>query len=803
MAKDIIKKIYKKLPVKKIVGIAFIFAFIIAGLGVIWISSFNLPDLNSFEKRQVIQSTKIYDRTGEVVLFDIHGDIKRTVVPFEEISDHMKKATVAIEDATFYEHNGIKISSIFRAILKNIRDGNLLGGQGGSTITQQVIKNALLTSDKKVSRKIKEWVLAPRLEKQLTKDQILGIYLNEVPFGGTVYGVQEAARHFFGKDAKDLTLVESAYLAALPQAPTFYSPYGNNPERLEARKNLVLEKMLENSMITQAEYDSAMEEIVTFEKQESFGIKAPHFVMYIREQIEEKYGKEVVEEGGLKVITTLDYELQKKAEEIVEKYALENEEKYNAENASISVVDPQTGQILTMVGSRNYFDDEIDGNVNIATAKRQPGSSIKPIIYAEAFNKGYLPETVVFDVKTEFSVSCAQGGNCYSPSNYDGQYRGPISLKNALAQSINIPAVKAFYLAGLNDALTLAKNMGLETLTNIRQYGLTLVLGGGEVRPIDMASAYGVFANDGIREPLNGVLLIEDRDGNKLEEFKTQETRVLPKQTALQIANILSDNSARAPMFGGQSSLYFSNASVAAKTGTTNDYRDAWVIGFTPKLSVVAWAGNNDNSSMNKLPSVTIAGPMWHEFFVEAMKLYPSGTFESPQPAPSDTKSILKGNWQIGGSDDDYDYGDIHTILHWVDKNNPNGPVPNNPQNDPQYSLWEAGLRNWLKTSNLNIGTKKPATSEKATLNILSPDNNGVYDSDKELVISALLSQGSILDSEVIINGEYIGKLDPVGSYVSFIPEEVDYINNENTVVIKATNTVGESFESSIKFSVK
>lgn len=793
------KSYFGKIPLKKVVMWAILIFFIFAGSMILWVASFELPNIDNFEERQVVQSTKIYDRTGDTILFDVHGDIKRTVVGFDEISDHMKWATVAIEDDNFYNHNGVEPTAIMRAILVNLKNGNLFGGQGGSTITQQVIKNALLTTDKKISRKIKEWFLAPRLEEQLTKEEILEVYLNEVPFGGTVYGIQEAARQFFGKDAIDLTLVESAYLAALPQAPTYYSPFGSNPERLEARKNLVLEKMLLNDFIDQDEYDGAMEEVVEFEKPEEFGIKAAHFVMYIREQLEDEYGKEVVQEGGLTVITTLDYDLQKEAEEIANRWALENKEKYNAENASIVAIDPQTGQILAMVGSRDYFDEEIDGNVNIAVAKRQPGSSIKPIIYSEAFNKGYRPETVVFDVPTEFSVACSRGGNCYSPQNYDGRFRGPLSLREALAQSVNVPAVKVFYLAGLTDALKLAKRMGLTTLTNIERYGLTLVLGGGEVRLLDMASAYSVFANEGVRNEPTGILSIEDREGNILEEFEKDPEIILEKQTALMVSSILSDNSARAPVFGANSALHFPGATVAAKTGTTNDYRDAWIIGFTPRLAISAWAGNNDNTPMTPAPAANVVAPMWKEFFIEAMKEYPSGSFEPPAPSNSSTNPALSGDWQGGGlgSSDD-----IHSILHFVDRFNPTGAPPSNPGNDPQYSLWEAGIRNWLSQGNLPRDTVFETDGE-AVLNILSPTGGATYDGEEELVISARLSSGKIVSSSVYINGLFVGSLDPSSGIYSFIPSKSGLIEREGVIRVDVEDAVGNFYSQEVEFLVE
>ncbi|MFA6095717.1 MAG: transglycosylase domain-containing protein, partial [Candidatus Paceibacterota bacterium] len=375
--------------------------FFIGACGLFWISSFRIPDLDSFEARKVAQSTKIYDRTGEILLYDIHDGAKRTVVAGSDISEYAKKATVAIEDAEFYEHHGIKISSIFRAVLANLLSQDY--GQGGSTITQQVIKNALLTTDKKISRKLKEWVLAPQLEKVMSKDEILSIYLNEIPYGGSVYGIEEASNQFFNKGAKDVTLAEAAYLAAIPQATTYYSPYGKNRGELDKRKALVLSRMKGLGFITKDEYDAAQKEIVVFQPQNQFGILAPHFVFFVRDELDKLYGKETVDNGGLKVITTLDYALQEKAEALVKKTALENEEKFNAENAALVALDPKTGEILSMIGSRDYFDKDIDGNFNITTAHRQPGSTFKPIVYSKLFEKGYTPDTVLFDLETEFS----------------------------------------------------------------------------------------------------------------------------------------------------------------------------------------------------------------------------------------------------------------------------------------------------------------------------------------------------------------------------------------------------------------
>lgn len=789
--KTLLSRVLKNKNFKKYALSVGLVILVFFGFFFIWLSTIELPNLDNFDSRIISESTKIYDRTGKVVLFDVHGNVRRTVIPFDQINDYLKWATIAIEDQNFYTHHGIEPKAILRAILTNLKDGNLLSGQGGSTITQQIIKNALLTSDKKISRKVKEWVLAPRLESKLSKDEILELYLNEIPYGGTVYGVQEASRKFFGKDAKDLTLVESAYIAALPQAPTYFSPYGSHRDDLENRKNKVLREMLSSNFITQAEYDLAIKTNVQFQKQEDYGIKAPHFVMYIRELLEEKYGVDVVENGGLKVITSLDWDLQSDAEDIVKKWALINKTKFDAENAAIVVTDPNTGQILTMVGSRDYFDEQIDGNFNIATAERQPGSSIKPIIYAEAFNKGYRPETVVFDLPTEFSTTCYSGGNCYSPQNYDDKFLGPISFRDALAQSRNIPAVKALYLAGIEDSLNLAKQMGLETLTNAKQYGLTLVLGGGEVRPLDMAGAYAVFAADGIKHPTTGILSVKDNNNKELEKFEPKEYRVLPEQTARLISSILSDNIARTPSYGVNSPLYFGDIDVAAKTGTTNDYRDTWIVGYTPNLSVAAWAGNNDNRSIlkNQTAGFVIA-PMWSEFMHKAIEKYPASNFIDPEPIDPDSKPVIKGVWQnpLG----------VHEILHWVSTNNPLGPIPNNPASDSQYLLWEEPVQKWL-----NGQSPERPTDTKSTLKIINPENRKSYIKTLELFVAANLDGSSIQSGKVSLNGEYIGEINPVGGVYSFIPSQKDASKNgNNKIEVEVTDTNGNTYKDSVKFKI-
>jgi membrane peptidoglycan carboxypeptidase len=442
---------YKDILIDMSVGF-FVLGLIITGGVFIWVSTLQIPDLSAFEQRRIQQSTKIYDRTGEVLLYDLHQDVRRTIVPFENISYHVKNATVAIEDDQFYKHYGIDPLAIVRTMFNNISmGGGPFDGAGGSTITQQVIKNSILEQEKRLTRKIKEAILAIKIERVLSKDQILSHYLNESPYGGTIYGVEEASQAFFAKSAADLTLPEAAYMAALPQAPTYLSPYGNHRDALDARQKLVLQRMLINKFITQEEHDAALATVVEFQPQAVTGIRAPHFVMYIRELLVEEFGEEALSEKGFRVVTSLDWELQQEAERIVAEKAAHNEKTFNASNAGMVAIDPKTGDVLVMVGSRDYFDDKIDGNFNTALAPRQPGSSIKPVVYASAFSKGYTPDTKVFDVKTQFSSVCepwdlSNENPCYSPNNYNNKFVGPISLRNALAQSLNIPAVKVLYL---------------------------------------------------------------------------------------------------------------------------------------------------------------------------------------------------------------------------------------------------------------------------------------------------------------------------------------------------------------------
>lgn len=703
------------------------FIFLLFSLGIIafavvvgWLASMELPDFNNFENRAIANSTKIYDRTGKIVLYNIHDNIKRTEIPLSEMSPYIKQATIAIEDAHFYEHYGFRPVSFVRAVLANFRSGSF--SQGGSTLNQQIVKNALLTREKTVSRKLKEIVLAIKLDRELPKDIILQIYLNESPYGGTLYGIEEASLAYFGKHAKDLSLTESAYLASLPQSPTRLSPYGKNRELLEARKNLVLERMFELGYITEQEKITSQGEKLSFEVDVSSSGKALHFIFYLREYLEQTYGEDVVVNGGLKVISTLDYELQKKMEDTVREGALENAKKFNANNSALVAIDPRTGQILSLVGSRDFFDKEIPGQFNIATAARQPGSSFKPIVYAAAFLAGYTPETVLFDVPTQFSSLCDSYGNpkpgvkpsaCYMPENYDETFRGPISLRNALAQSLNVPAVKLLYLVGLDNAIRLANKLGLSTINDPARYGLSLVLGGGEITLLELTNAYGVFANNGVYHKPIGILEVRDRNDVLLEKFSNTEEQVLPEYVASLVSSVLADKEAKRPAYGVNSPLFFGDRPVASKTGTTNDYRDLWVVGYTPSIVVGMWAGNNDNTPIEKKVAGLILAPVWHKAMDAVISGTPIEYFPEPLPNTKE-KPVLRGVWcQFGG---------IHEILHYVVRGDPDGPAPINPSSDSQYLLWEEGLGRWLEKNQLNCApspqTQQGEVSTSSTVEI-------------------------------------------------------------------------------------
>lgn len=804
----------RKLIIRDVLLLCIILFVFFSGAFLLWAASLQTPDLGSFDDRILGQSAKIYDRTGTILLYDLSQKVRRTVVPFDQIAPTIKNASIAIEDSEFYSHKGIRATSIIRAILANIF--TLHFSQGGSTITQQVIKNSLLNNNKDISRKLKEWILAIKLEQVADKDAILNLYLNDTSYGGNLYGVEEATQAFFAKKASTLTLAESAYIAAIPQAPTYFSPYGTHKKELDARKNLVLKRMLELKMISEDDYNKALQEAVVFQPKSVAGIKAPHFVMFIKQYLEEKYGSELLQSGGFKVTTTLDYNLQQKAEEIAKTYIVSNEKNFKASNGSMVAIDPKTGQILMMVGSRDYFDKNIDGNFNVATAHRQPGSAFKPFIYATAFNKGWVPESPIYDVFTEFNASCnalgtpnpdSPNAKCYHPQNYEGGFKGVMNLRSALGQSRNVPAVRLTYLVGVEDSIRTARAMGIDSLTTAAQYGLTLVLGGGEVSPLDMASAYGVFANDGVRNPHSGILKIESSDGSTMEEFATSSKAVLPPQTARLMNDSLSDPYARSTIFG---SRYFGDKKVAIKTGTTNNSRDAWIVGYTPNISVSAWMGNNNNSPMIQKASAIIVAPMWKKFMDYALDQLPDQGFEAPEPTPSDLKPFLRGQWQ--GPDNE-----VHSELYWINKSDPTGPPPSNPAADGLFRNYEFGVLGWAGSpqGSLAIQNQTPVPANAATtttaenlnapatsFNILSPANNSSLQKNSRVNISLsnLPAQTSLVN--FYINNVLIGTSKESPFAFSFIPADIKDIQDENQLKVVVIDLLGNHQESTVNFSV-
>lgn len=618
-----IKGIFKKLlAASAFAGIIF---FILFGL-IFAYYAITIPDPNQLAKREPIESTKILDRNGKL-LYELYDEEKRTLITLDQVPKHVKDATIAIEDKNFYNHGGISFTGIMRSVIVNILTAKK--SQGGSTITQQFVRNAVLTREKTWGRKIKEIALSMEIERRYTKDEILQLYLNEIPYGSNAYGIEAAAQTFFGKSAHDLSLAESAYLAAMPQAPTFYSPFGPNREALDGRADTVLTFMAEQGYISKEQRDEARQQSVEF-RNIGRGIVSPHFVLYVQNLLANTYGDISLRRDGLKVTTTLDLDLQLAAEKIVAEHVAASETKYNATNASLVAMDPRTGQILAMVGSRDYFDEEHDGAVNVALRPRQPGSSFKPYVYATAFKKGMSPATMLMDVSTNFGEF---GGKEYTPANYDGKNYGPVSIRKALQGSLNIPAVKTLILTGIEDSIETAEALGITTLKDRSRFGPALVLGGAEVKLLEHTAAYGVFAAGGTRHEITAILKIEDKDGDVMEEFHESDGReVLDPQIAYQITNVLSDNESRVYIFGRNNRLQLSDRPVAAKTGTTQEYRDAWTVGYTPSLVAGVWMGNNNNEPMTGGASGSlVAASIWQEFMKKAVEGKPVEGFSRPE----------------------------------------------------------------------------------------------------------------------------------------------------------------------------
>lgn len=572
-------------------------------------------------------STQIFDRNG-TLLYEIYADENRIPISLDDLPDHVRQATIAIEDKNFYRHFGFDLTGITRALLNNLRGQSV---EGGSTITQQLVKNALLSPERSLERKIKEALLSVATELIYSKDDILEMYLNYISYGGTSVGIEAASRRYFDKPANQLTLGEAALLAGLPQAPSRYSPFGSNPEQAKARQALVLDRMAEDGYITPLQAEEAKSEVMQYALSQT-DIAAPHFVFYVRDWLYEQYGVDQVEKGGLRVTTTLDLNLQNAVQASVSAEVAKLE-RYNVTNGAALVIKPDTGEILSMVGSKDYFNEAEDGQVNVTIAHRQPGSSIKPIMYATGFQeKVFNPGTVFLDIPTCFT---SPGQPAYCPKNYDGTFKGAVTVRQALGNSLNIPAVKALRTIGLEKFIDQATKMGITTWTDPSQYGLSLTLGGGEVRMIDLAQAFAVLADQGVKVPLTPILKVETYKGeilarvdvdkrradlNELGNYELDSqiddlVRVMDRAPAYMASHIMQDNNARIAAFGPKSELVIPNQVVSAKTGTTNNLKDNWTVGFTPEYLTITWVGNNDGAPMNPylVSGVTGAAPIWND----------------------------------------------------------------------------------------------------------------------------------------------------------------------------------------------
>lgn len=635
---SLLKRLLYYLPVLGFFGLIGITLVLVGSFALI---ARDLPSPDKVVRREGF-ATKIYDRNDNL-LYDVFKEAKRVPVTLDQVPDYLKQATIAIEDKEFYSHSGFSLKGITRSVFRLVVYQRIQGG--GSTLTQQLVKNVLLTPTQTFSRKYKELILTLQIEKKYSKDEILQMYLNETPYGGTAWGVAAAAEHYFDKNVSELDLIESAILAGLPQRPSSYSPFSG--DLWQDRTMAVLRRMREDNYITFEEEADSIEKLdqVLF-RSEGGVMAAPHFVIYVKNLLAEKFGEELVEMGGLKVKTTLDLDFQEKAEEIV-KAEIEKTAAINITNGASVVISPESGQVLAMVGSRDYFDEDYEGKFNVVTqGLRQPGSTIKPVTYAAGFKKGYTASTLLMDVKTDFPVA---GQEDYTPVNYDGKYRGPIKVREALGNSINVPAVKMLAMVGIKPVLSLASQMGMSTLTptreNLARFGFSVTLGGGEVLPIEMASSYLSFANGGIKKDPVSILKVEDKDGRVLFEHREIEgERVLTEGEAFIISDILSDNNARVITFGTNSGLVIPGRKVAVKTGTSNDKRDNWAIGWTPKTLVLVWVGNNDNSMMKAVASgISGATPIWRKIMINAIDQFGFEDFSVPRDIVSAEIDQLSG----------------------------------------------------------------------------------------------------------------------------------------------------------------
>lgn len=775
-------------------------------------------------------STVFYDRDGKV-LYEMYKDKNRIPVTLENLPKQLKEATIAIEDKNFYKHQGISQFGIIRGAF-NILLGK--GLQSGSTITQQLIKNVLLTNRQTISRKVQEMILALEVERRYEKDEILLMYLNEAPYGGVYWGVESAAKGYFGKEVKDLTLIESAILAGLPQNPSAYSPHIGRRDAWKYRTQDVLRRMREDGYITRDMEKSALKQMDSIKfTAPKLAINAPHFVFYVKDQIDEQYGQKLVDQG-VEVKTTLSLEVQSAVEKIV-KDEIAKLKEYNATNAAVVVLDSKTGEILAMVGSYD-FNDEKFGKFNAALGLRQPGSAIKPITFAAAFEKGYTPSTVLMDVKTEFS-SGATTDKPYTPVNYDGKFRGPMQVRFALGNSANIPAVKMVAMVGIRDFLQKATDMGLTqfspTTENLNRFGLAVTLGGGETTLLDLTSAFSVFASSGQKRDISSITQISDFKGKSIyKKVRIKEKNVLSPEVSFLISHILSDNNARFEVFGANSYLNIPGKTVAVKTGTTDDKRDNWAVGYTKSLTVGVWAGNNDNSPMNAriASGATGASSIFYLTMIDLLKKYGDGIPDKPDKVKALTIDAYLGGLPRDGYPTRSEYfiegtepKDISPFYKKVKVSKANGKLANDveikngnyeekdfiiiTEDDPVSSdgknRWQEGIDAWAKEQ--GDGKYKPPTetsdssSEDVVISIKNPSGQQTVNNNNVEIKAKIISIAKIKNVKIRINGNEIKSIDGDREDIN---ETINLPDGAYELQVIATNEKDKQGESTLKFGV-
>lgn len=812
----------------KFIFLSLVGGFLLVLLLFAWYSR-GLPDPAKVQRKSGF-STEILDRTGSTVLYDVYTDQDRKFTPLSAVPEYLKKATISIEDKDFYKHQGFDPMAALRIVKNVVTRQRLIGG---STLTQQLVKMLLLTNERKLSRKIREFVLAVRIEKTFTKDEILQMYLNEAPYGGTAVGVASAARVYFGKEPTELTLTESVLLAGLPQSPSRYSPYSSNPKAYLPRAKEVSRRLREDGVITKEMEESVNLELenMQFKGIGETKIKAPHFVMYVKQLLEEKYGAAVLETGGLKVTTSLDWELQKVAEQSVKEEIEKVSTSLNIKNGSSVVLDTNTGEILSMVGSKDFFDKTIDGEVNVSTRLRQPGSSIKPLVYAVGFAKGYSPASVLADVWTEFPGK--DDKTPYAPKNYDGKEHGLLHLRESLGSSINIPAVKLTALVGVENVLNQGFKMGLTSLEPTREtisrVGLSMALGGAEVKLLELVSAYSAFANGGYKNVPVAILKIEDSSGKVIYENKqVKQEKVIDPKVAFLINSVLSDNKARLLTFGENSYLNMGNKEIAVKTGTTNDLRDNWTIGWNRNYIVGVWVGNNNNEKMKNVASgVSGAAPIWRRQILEVIKSKPDAKFD--QPAGLVKKDVDK----VSGfpAHDGYpSYSDwfvegfvptatdpIHTKIKLC-KNDPSRIAESVSISQGNYdereaiiirekdpltdkNLWQKGIDEWVvkQTDQVyKIPTETCGATAEIDIQIVSPKDKSRIDGDTVSVKYTVASTKQIAESRIYLDGV----LELTSGSDLAISKDIKVNTGNHTLKVVAKNSEGKEESKSHEFSL-